>query len=107
MADDSEHHEEREMGVEFGPLSDELDEHEYPTTTDELLSEYGEYELDLPGGSQRFEELLGPLGDQEFQDAEEVRQSVFNMVGTEAVGRDRYSDRGDDAIDREGGEESL
>ena len=32
----------------------------------------------------------------EFGDAEEIRQAIHNMTGAEAVGRQRYSDRGDD-----------
>lgn len=99
MSDERQDHDEREMGVDFGPLSDELDEHDYPVTGDELVAEYGDYELDLPGGAERFGEVLGPMGEQTFQDAEGVRQAVYNMVGVEAVGRPRYSDRGDSHTD--------
>ncbi len=96
MTDESQDHDEREMGVDFGPLSEELDEHEYPTTTEQLVEEYGDHELEYEGGAERFGDVLGPQGDQTFEDAEEVRQAVYNMVGVEAVGRARYSDRGDD-----------
>lgn len=99
MTDESQDHDEREMGVEFGPLADELDEHDYPATTEELIEAYGDRELEYPDGSERFRDLLGPQGDQTFEDGEEVRQAVFNMVGTEAVGRARYSDRGDSHTD--------
>lgn len=104
MTDESQDHDQREMGVDFGPLSDELDAHDYPVTSDELVEEYGDYELDYPGGSERFRDVLGPQGDQTFEDAEEVRQAVYNMVGTEAVGRPRYSDRGDSTT---GDDESI
>ncbi len=52
----------------------------------------------MPGGSQRLEAVLGLLeeDDQEFQNAEEARQMIYNLVGTEAVGRENYSDRGGD-----------
>lgn len=99
MTDESQDHDQREMGVDFGPLSEELDEHDYPTTTEELVAEYGDHELEYEGGSERFRDVLGPQGDQTFEDAEEVRQSVYNMVGVEAVGRARYSDRGDDSAE--------
>ncbi|WP_101295452.1 DUF5789 family protein [Halegenticoccus soli] len=87
----------REQGVEFGELDDELDGHEYPATASELVDEYGDYELEMPDGSRTFGDILEPYqqeSGEKFQEAEEVRQAVFNMVGSEAVGRDRYSDRG-------------
>ncbi len=94
----------RELGVEFGGLDEKLKQHEYPTTVEELVDEYGDHELELPGGQESFGEALEPYSaepDQQFNDADEVRQAVLNMVGDEAVGRPRYSDRGveDDAED--------
>ena len=91
----------REQGVEFGDLAAELEDHEYPATRDELVAEYGDYELHMGGGTETFGAVLGREGDatgsddeQEFESAEEVRQAVFNLVGSEAVGRENYSDRG-------------
>lgn len=86
----------RQQGVELGSLEDELATHDYPTTAAELVDEYGDYEIELPGGSQQLEEVLGLLDQNEaaYDDAEEARQAIYNLVGTEAVGRERYSDRG-------------
>ncbi len=86
----------REQGIDFGSLADELDSHSYPATTREIVDEYGDHEVDLPNGSKTLEEILGDLQDedQEYDSAEEVRQMVFNMVGSDAVGREGYSDRG-------------
>jgi hypothetical protein len=86
----------RELGVEFGELDDELETHEYPTTADALVDEYGDHELELPNGEESFGEVLGPYtdADQQFTDAGEVRQAVLNMVGDGAVGEAGYSDRG-------------
>lgn len=87
----------RTHGVEFGDLEEALETHEYPTSVDTLLDEYGDHELELPSGEESFEEILGPYADdpdQQFNDAEEVRQAVLNMVGDEAVGEKGYSDRG-------------
>lgn len=88
--------ENRSQGIELGELDEVLESHDYPTTADELVDEYGDREIELPGGSQRVEEILGLYeeDDQEFTDAEEVRQAIHNLVGVEAVGRDHYSDRG-------------
>jgi hypothetical protein len=90
----------RELGVEFGELDHELETHEYPTTVDTLVEEYGDHELELPSGEESFQEVLGPYTqepDQQFNDAGEVRQAVLSMVGEGAVGEAGYSDRGVDS----------
>ncbi|WP_256401839.1 DUF5789 family protein [Haloarchaeobius litoreus] len=93
----------REHGVEFGPLMEQLESHEYPTTLEELLAAYGDAELDLVDGSTTLREVLGEqsesTGEQRYESAEEVQQSVLNMVGEAAVGREGYSDRGGETPD--------
>ncbi|SEP20699.1 hypothetical protein SAMN04487948_12149 [Halogranum amylolyticum] len=86
----------REHGVDFGDLDDELDSHDYPASKDDLVAEYGDRELDFPKGEMTFEEALEGYKptDGEFQDADDVRSAVKNMVDAEAVGREGYSDRG-------------
>jgi hypothetical protein len=89
----------RDHGVEFGQLKEKLASHEYPTTGDELLAEYGDFELELPNGSQTLREVLGKRqseseDDIRYESPEEVHQSILNMVGSDAVGRENYSDRG-------------
>ncbi len=84
---------EREQGVELGELSEKLDNHDYPADVDELVSEYGDYEIEYPKGSETFEEVISPL-DETYESADEVRQSILNMADSDAVGRQRYSDRG-------------
>jgi hypothetical protein len=94
----------RQSGVEFGDLNEELESHDYPATTEELVDEYGDYELELENGDRTFGEIMEPFqeeADQEFESADEVRQAVFDMVGAEAVGRQRYSDRGLDEDEQE------
>lgn len=105
MAEDPSEEEEkreREMGIDLGELSERLDRHEYPATTDELVEEYGEYEIDYPNKSETLESVLGPIDDT-YDSADSVRQEILNMVSSEAVGRERYSDRGGSTP--EGGEE--
>lgn len=92
----------RTLGVEFGDLADDLEAHEYPTTVDTLVEEFGNHELELPSGEESFSEVLDPYTDepdQQFNDAGEVRQAVLNMVGSEAVGEAGYSDRGVESED--------
>lgn len=97
----------REMGVEFGSLAEELEAEEYPIGKEELLDTYGDEELEMENDTQTLREVLGPLGQDEFGSADEVRQSVLNMVGDEAVGRKNYSDRGDETDVGEEDDESV
>ena len=100
--DAAEHADSRELGVEFGDLGEKLENHEYPTSVDTLVDEYGDRELELPSGEESFGEVLDPYTDepdQQFNDAGEVRQAVLNMVGGDAVGEAGYSDRGVDSGD--------
>ena len=88
MTDDS-----RELGVEFGDLGEQLQNHEYPASQDELLAAYGDAELELAEETATLEELIAPLNEDEYHSYEEVKQAIMNMVGDEAIGRKNYSDR--------------
>ncbi|MFW6018561.1 MAG: DUF5789 family protein [Halapricum sp.] len=83
----------REQGIEFGSLADELAGETYPLSHQELLDKYGEQTLELEAGSATLREILGQEHKQEYEDEQSVRQSVFNMSGSDAVGREGYSDR--------------
>lgn len=85
----------RELGIDFGEFHVALMNHSYPTTTEELLEECGEYCLELPGGSQTVAETLGLLADDDetYESVEEARQAIFNTVDSHAIGRKYYSDR--------------
>ena len=95
MGDDTD--DSREMGIEFGSLAEDLESQEYPISHDDLLEKYGDRELELQSGTVTLGELLGPENEAEYEDADAVRQAIFNMVGDEAVGRKGYSDRGGEA----------
>ncbi|WP_254766044.1 DUF5789 family protein [Salinilacihabitans rarus] len=88
MSDDN-----RELGVELGDLADKLREHDYPASQDELLEAYGDEEVEMSEETATFEELVGPLNEDEYRDYGEVEQAIMNMVGDEAIGRKNYSDR--------------
>jgi len=99
----------REMGIDFGELHGELEQIDYPITREALLEEYGDYEIETPGGAETVQSILGGQemetdGSEthEYDSADAVHQSILNMVGSEAVGREEYSDRGgsiDDEIE--------
>ena len=84
----------RTLGLDFSNIEDDLENEDYPISADELLERYGDREIGMSGGSESFREVLVTGGDEEFESADEVRQTVLNRVSSEAVGREGYSDRG-------------
>lgn len=82
----------RESGVQLGEFDEAIETVDYPTTSAAIVEEFGGMEVALTDGTETVAELLGPIDD-EFEGPEEVRQSVYNMVGDGAVGRERYTDR--------------
>ncbi|MFU8867650.1 hypothetical protein [Natronococcus sp.] len=83
----------RELGVEFGPLARELETHQYPATSDELVERYGDAVLGLPNGEQTLRELFELVPDERLESAADARVAIFNTVGEGAIGRKGYSDR--------------
>lgn len=84
----------REQGIEFGTLTDDLEDDSYPLAHGTVIDRYGDHELGLGDERVPLREILASGQDRQYEDAEGVRQAVFNMVGDEAVGREDYSDRG-------------
>jgi hypothetical protein len=84
---------ERELGVDFGPLARDLEDHQYPTTCDELVETHGDAVLDLPNGEQTLRELLDLVPDERLESPADARIAIFNTVSDRAIGRKGYSDR--------------
>lgn len=96
MTDDN--RDERDRGVDFEGLEDELASYDYPTTVGDLVDDYGDHELKHSNGSVTLRELLEPASaDQELESEDEARTTILNFVGSDAVGAEGYSDRGTDA----------
>ena len=92
MSDDST--DDRQLGIDFGNLDDDLDRLDYPVTTVELLDAYGDRTLALESGTTTLAEALDPMGTQTFESSDAVREAIYTMVGDDAVGRTAYTDRG-------------
>lgn len=67
--------------------------HTFPTTTSELIEEFGEMEIKLPNGANTLGEVLSRLPDEEYEDSDEVVAAAYGVLGEEAIGRKGYSDR--------------
>lgn len=86
----------------FTDASDTFDAHSFPATTEELIEEYGEMELELPNGSETLGEALGRLGSERLTSADEARMATYSAVSSKAIGRKYYSDRDAPAIGESG-----
>lgn len=84
----------REQGIEFGALAEDLEEESYPISHEQLLERYGDRELELADERTTLREVLVIENEDGYEDAESVRQAIFNGVGDDAVGREGYTDRG-------------
>lgn len=84
----------RDRGIEFGALTEDLESESYPMTKDEIVEKYGDRELEHSNGSSSVAEILPEEGEEEYENADAVHEILLNMVGEQAVGRDEYSDRG-------------
>lgn len=83
----------RHTGIEFGALDQRLENHDYPTSTAELLEAHGDVEVGLQNGTEPLSEILGLLGEETYRSADAVRRDVVTLVGDGAIGRKHYSDR--------------
>lgn len=70
-----------------------FEDHSYPTTTRDLIDRYGDKTLELAGGSQTVGEVLSVASEETFESAEEARYAVYAGMGSEAIGREGYTDR--------------
>jgi hypothetical protein len=84
----------RIRGIELGRLARKLDRFSYPVTEETLIEQCGEHELDLEGGTTTLGDVLERGGKKTFESRADVERRVVVLVGTDAVGREGYSDRG-------------
>lgn len=102
----------RRQGVDLGGLEEELAGVDYPVTAAELSDTFGDRLIDMVDDEERFDSLLEPylkeMDDEVvFDSHSEVQNEIMNLVGSGAVGREGYSDRGLELDDRARDEESI
>jgi len=86
-------------------LDERMGAQSYPATTEEVIEEYGELELELPNGDERLGDVLDRLGSETFERPEDVRLAAISAVSSNAIGRENYSDRDPIAIGEDGHEQ--
>lgn len=79
--------------------------HTFPSTTDDLIEEYGQLEMELPNGAVTLGEVLENVSHVECEDADDARLLTYSALGEEAIGRKGYSDRDSFSFGEEGHEQ--
>ncbi|WIV67558.1 DUF5789 family protein [Natrialbaceae archaeon AArc-T1-2] len=77
-------HEERAMAGDpdgrLGELDKALETQNYPTTTNELVEAYGDYDIETQRGTESLEEVLASTDDQTFVSADDVRSRILGLI---------------------------
>jgi hypothetical protein len=69
-----------ESSEQLGDLDEELENHDYPTTTDKLISAHSDREVETQGGSKTIEEVLGPINNELYESADDVRNRIQGLI---------------------------
>lgn len=64
----------------LGELDEALETQDYPTTTNELVEEYGDYDIETQHGTESLEEVLASTDDQTFVSADDVRSRILGLI---------------------------
>jgi hypothetical protein len=67
--------------------------HEYPTTTTDLITAYGDRTLQLPNGDATVGEAFQNAGEETYPTASDAEAALMCGLGHAAIGRRYYSDR--------------
>lgn len=65
---------------QLGDLDEALETHDYPTTTDDLIEAYGDYQIETQGGWESLDEVLAPTDNQTYVSAHDVRSRIRGRI---------------------------
>lgn len=82
--------------LEVGVVSELSEMATFPTTTDDVLEEFDDVEITYPRGSDPLRTILETSGHETYETRDDLELAILNGVRRDAVGRPRYSDRGDE-----------
>ncbi|RQG99926.1 DUF5789 family protein [Natrarchaeobius oligotrophus] len=85
--------------LEVGAVGQLFEETAFPATTDEILAEFADVEITYPRESDSLATILETSGHETYETRDELELAILNGVRRAAVGRPRYSDRGDSPND--------
>jgi hypothetical protein len=81
--------------LELGAVAQLFGDATFPMTTDEVLAEFADVEITYPRKSDSLRTILETSGHETYETENELELAILNGVRRDAVGRPRYSDRGD------------
>lgn len=87
---------EKVRSLEMDEIHEVFQSDRLPITTDDLIEEFGDCEIQYLRGSERLETILRTSGSETYETPAQIQLAILNGVGRDAVGRPRYSDRGDE-----------
>lgn len=67
-------------GERLGDLDDALEDHDYPTTTAELIQSYGDYEVETQDGWRSIDDVLESVDDEAYTSADDVRSRIQGLI---------------------------
>jgi hypothetical protein len=95
-------------GVDFTEINPVLEDLSYPITTEELVDQYGDHELERRNADPVSVSELFEYIDDTFESDEEARQMILNQMPRDSEGRTNYSDRGGSTpVETEAAEEAT
>ena len=68
---------------ELGDLDEALETHEFPTTADELIEDFGEWEVQSRRGWTSIEDVFGTRERETYDSPDEVRSRIQHLVHRE------------------------
>ena len=68
---------------ELGDLDEALETHEFPTTADELIEDFGEWEVESRRGWTSIEDVFARLDEETYDSPDEVRSHIQHLVHRE------------------------
>lgn len=69
-----------EPGETLGDLDEALENHDYPTSTDAVIADFGDREVETRGGWRSVEEILGPIENEMYDSADDVRTRIQGLI---------------------------
>lgn len=69
-----------EPGERLGDLDEALEDHDYPTTTRELVEVHGHREVETRDGWKSVREVLEPVDDETYDSADDVRSRIQGLI---------------------------
>ena len=69
-----------DQSEQLGDLDEALEDLDYPTTTDELVEAYGDYEIETQGGEESLGEVLSSTENQTYDSADDVRSRLLGLI---------------------------